>query len=149
MNVNALADKIIREAEQKVRADLKDISAEVKKDFVEKAKEVVLLYYANYPPQLYQRTGNLQGGVIDDNVSFSSLNGNGYGAWIQFSSSGMADYTDGGDKAIVVDSFMSGIHGRPSIQQDSPSATDLMDNFQNGYKSILNGYFISRGYRVN
>lgn len=148
MDANAIVDKIIREAEQKVRSDLKVISSKIKEDFVSKAKEVVLLYYSNYPdPVLYKRTGNLKGGVIDD--SFNSFKGSEYGASIQFSPSGMSDYTDGGDKGIVVKSFMSGIHGRPSVQVDSPSATDLMNNFQNGYKKTLDSYFIGMGYRVN
>lgn len=149
-NVNALIDKIINDAEKKVRTDLKVISSKAKQDFTEKAKEVVLLYYANYEPKLYTRTYNLQEGVINDSVSFNSLNGNGYGAWIQFSTNGMKDYIDGGDKFMVVESFMEGIHGRPSIQVDSPSPTDLMNDFQYRYKrSTLNGYFRSLGYRVN
>ena len=149
-NINALIDKIIDDAEAKVRADLKVISSKAKNDFVQKAKEVVLLYYTNYDPKLYKRTYNLQNNVINDNVSFTSLNGNGYGAWIQFSADGMRDYTDGGDKFMVVESFVAGIHGRPSIQVDSPSPADLMDDFQYSYKKrTLDGYFRSLGYRVN
>ena len=151
-NINALIDKIVDDAEAKVRADLKVISSKAKNDFIEKAKEVVLLYYANYPkpPRFYERTYNLRDNVIDEDVPFGALNGNGYGAWIEFSADNMKDYTDGGDKFMIVESFMEGIHGRPSIQVDSPSPTKLMDDFQDNYKKrTLDGYFRSLGYRVN
>lgn len=148
-NINALIDKIIDDAEAKVRADLKVISSKAKNDFIEKAKEVVLLYYANYTPELYKRTNNLRDNVINDNMSFATLSGNGYSAWIEFSANGMGNYTDGGDKFIIVESFISGIHGRPSIQVDSPSPTELMDDFQDSYKKrTLDGYFRSLGYHI-
>ena len=146
-DINAVVDKIIADAEKKVRTDLKDISSRAKQDFIQKAKEVVLLYYAHYSPKVYQRTGNLQDNVIDDDLSFVALNGNGYDAWIQFNSDGMSDY-DTGSKDAVVSNFMYGIHGRPSIFKESNPAIDLMDDFQENYKKILDGYFINLGYTV-
>lgn len=149
-DVNAIADKIIADAEKKIRTDLKNISSKVKKDFVDKAKEVVSLYYANYSPRLYVRTSNLMNGVIDEDISFAALNGNGYGAWIQFNSNGMSDYNDGTYSAdTVVSNFMSGIHGRPRVKIDGTPAITLMNNFQNSYKKILDGYFLDLGYKVN
>ena len=118
------------------------------------ASEVVLMYYSNYDPKEaswprgYNRTYNLQNNVINDNVSFRALNGNEYGAWIEFTPATMYDYYDNGDRHIIVDSFMSGIHGKPSVQVDSPSPMAIMDNFQKGYKSTLDGYFASLGYRI-
>ena len=147
---NAFVDKIIADAEKKIRTDLKNISSKAKQDFVSKAREAVNAYYANYSPRLYIRTGNLKNGVIDENVSFATLNGGGYGAWIQFNSNGMSDYEDGTYSAsAVVANFMSGIHGRLSVAVDSNPAVSLMDDFQNGYKKILDGYFLSLGYTVN
>lgn len=146
-DINAVVDKIIADAEKKVRTDLKDISSKAKQDFTQKAKEVVLLYYAHYKPKVYQRTNNLQDNVIDDDLSFSTLNGNGYGAWIQFNSYSMSDY-NAGSKDAVVSNFMSGIHGKPSIFVENEPATTLMDDFQNNYKTILDGYFINLGYKV-
>ena len=146
-DVNAFVDKIIADAEKKIRTDLKDISSKAKRDFVEKAKEAVTSYYANYFPRIYQRTNNLRDNVIDDDVSFAVLNGNGYGAWIQFNSGGMSDYAMG-SKDIVVSNFLYGIHGRRSIAVDSNPAADLMDDFQKNYKKILDGYFINLGYTV-
>ena len=149
-DVNAIVDKIIADAEKKIRTDLKNISSKAKKDFVDKAKEVVLLYYANYSPKLYIRTDNLKNGVIDEDISFSALNGNGYGAWIQFNSNGMSDYEDGTFSAdTVVSNFMYGIHGRPRVKIDEAPAITLMNNFQNNYKKTLDGYFLSLGYRVH
>ena len=150
-DVNSLIDKIIADAKQKVRTDLASISSKAKKDFADKAKEVVLLYYAHYtkPPRVYERTNNLRDGVIDDgeDLSFSTLNGDGYGAWIQFNSDGMAEY-DIGNKDIVVSHFMEGIHGRPSVFVEKNPAIDLMDEFQNNYKQTLDTYFINLGYTV-
>lgn len=148
-NVNAFVDKIITDAEQKVRTDLKDISLKVKNDFVMKAKEVVMLYYSHYPkpPRIYERTNNLRDHVIDTDLSFVTLNGNGYDAWVQFNSDNMSEYPIG-NKDIVVANFMHGIHGRPSIFVEKESAMTLMDDFQNNYKKTLDGYFISLGYKV-
>jgi hypothetical protein len=144
--VNALVDKIIADAEAKVRTDLKDISSKVKNDFVTKAKETVFSYYV-WKPRTYQRTYNLQNNVIDDDLTFATLNGNGYGAWIQFNSSGMSDYSMG-SKDVVVSNFMHGIHGRRSVFVESNPAMDLMDDFQQNYKNILDSYFVNLGYTV-
>ena len=146
-DINTFIDKIVNDAEKKVRTDLKNISSKVKKDFANKAKEVVLLYYSNYSPRMYVRTYNLQNGVVDNDLSFVALNGNGYDAWIQFNSNNMSDY-EYGDKDVVVSNFMHGIHGRPSVFLEKKSAMSLMDDFQEGYKATLDGYFINLGYTV-
>lgn len=146
-DINTLVDKIIADAEKKVRTDLKHISSMVKKDFINKAKEVVLLYYSHYSPRVYNRTMNLKENVINDDLSFSTLNGNGYGAWIQFNSDNMSEYNVG-SKEAVVSNFMSGIHGKRSIFVEENSAIDLMDDFQNNYKKVLDGYFMNLGYTV-
>lgn len=146
-DVNAFVDKIIADAENKIRTDLSNISSKAKRDFVERAKEAVSLYYANYYPKIYQRTDNLRNNVIDDDISFSVLNGGEYGAWIQFNSNGMASYTMG-SKDVVVSNFMQGIHGRRSVAVDPNPAMDLMDDFQNSYKKTLDGYFIALGYTI-
>lgn len=147
---NAFVDKIIADAEKKIRTDLKKISSKAKNDFVNKAREAVNAYYANYNPKLYIRTNNLRNGVIDENPSFAVLSGGGFEAWIQFNSNGMSDYDDGTYSAgTVVSNFMYGIHGRPSVAMDGNPAITLMDDFQNGYKEILNGYFSALGYTVN
>lgn len=148
-DINAFIDKIVADAEKKVRTDLRDISLKAKNDFVAKAKEVVLLYYAHYtkPPRVYERTNNLRDNVIDDSISFVTLNGNGYDAWIQFNSDNMDDY-DMGNKDVVVANFMHGIHGRKRVFVEENPAMNLMDDFQNNYKKTLDGYFVSRGYKV-
>jgi hypothetical protein len=148
-DINTLVNKIIADAEQKVRTDLIDISSKAKRDFVAKAKEVVMLYYSHYPkpPRIYERTNNLRDNVVDDDLSFVALNGNGYDAWVQFNSVNMSDY-DMGNKDVVVANFMYGIHGRKSIFVEKNPAMDLMDDFQNNYKKTLDNYFINLGYTV-
>jgi hypothetical protein len=148
-DINAFIDKIIADAEKKVRTDLKNISQVAKNDFVTKAKEVVMLYYSHYPkpPRIYERTNNLRNNVINSDLSFIALNGNGYDAWVQFSSDNMSDY-EMGNKDVVVANFMHGIHGRESIYVEENPAMGLMEEFQNNYKKILDGYFINLGYKV-
>lgn len=148
-DINAWIDTIVADAEKKVRTDLKDISSKVKNDFVTKAKEVVLLYYAHYtkPPRVYERTNNLRDNVVDDDLSFIALNGNGYDAWVQFNSDNMSDY-DMGNKDVVVANFMAGIHGRPSVFVEDTPAMSIMDDFQNNYKKTLDMYFTNLGYTV-
>lgn len=148
-DINTFVDKIIADAEKKVRTDLTNISFKAKNDFIAKAKEVVMLYYSHYtkPPRVYERTNNLRDNVIDTDLSFVALNGNGYDAWIQFNSDNMSDYIMG-NKDVVVSNFMHGIHGRPSVFVEKESALDLMNTFQNGYKAILDNYFLNLGYTV-
>ena len=146
-DVNAFIDKIIADAEKKVRTDLKDISSKIKRDFIARAKEVVLLYYSNYTPKIYTRTNNLQDNVIDDSISFSTLNGNSYGSWIQFNSHGMSEYSMG-NKDVVVSNFMYGVHGRSNVYVENTPAMDLMDEFQENYKRTLDVYFKNLGYIV-
>jgi hypothetical protein len=146
-DVNSFVDTIIADAKEKVRTDLRNISSTVKKDFTDKAKEVVLLYYSHYSPRVYTRTDNLKDNVIDDSLSFSALNGNGYDAWIQFNSDNMSEY-DIGHKEAVVSNFMEGIHGKPSIFVEKQSVLSLMDAFQVNYKTTLDGYFTNLGYTV-
>ena len=148
-DINAIVDKIIADAEKKVRTDLEYISSKAKNDFITKAKEVVMLYYSHYPkpPRIYERTNNLRDNVVDSDLSFVALNGNGYGAWVQFNSDSMSDYPMG-NKDIVVANFMHGVHGRPSIFVEEEPAITLMDDFQNNYKKTLDGYFSSLGYTV-
>lgn len=138
-NINAFVNKIIDDAEKKVRADVKAANAKAKDDFINKAKEVILLYYTNYSPEIYERTYNLKNNVLNKSEN----------AWVQFNSGYMDEYKDGGNKAIVVENFMSGIHGRPSVQVDSPSPAKIMDDFQRNYKKhTLDGYFRNLGYRI-
>ena len=154
-NFSALINKIVDDAEAKVRADLKVISSKVKQDFVNEAWEATLMYYNQYDPEFYKRTYNLQNNVIDENARPVSSGKNMYGAWIEFSADTMYDYPGGGDRFKVVDSFMEGIHGMKSkgseriVIQRTPSPRHVMDRFQEGYKkSKLDGYFISLGYKV-
>lgn len=146
-DVNTLVDKIIADAKNKVRTDLKSISSTVKSDFVNMAKNTVALYYAHYTPKIYDRTDNLKKNVVDDYLSFVVLNGHGYGAWVQFNDANMSDY-EIGNKDAVVSNFMYGIHGKPRIFSESLPAIDIMDDFQNNYKKTLDGYFINLGYNV-
>lgn len=146
-DVNSFIDKIVADAEKKIRTDLKNVSTKVKKDFVNKAQETVSLYYANYSPKVYQRTNNLRDHVIDDDLSFAILNASGYGGWVQFNSAQMSDYPRG-SKEAVVSNFMYGIHGKKTIAVEDEPAINLMNDFQNNYKQILDGYFMNLGYTV-
>lgn len=146
---NIMIDTMLAEIETKVKADLVDISKQITQDFKAKARNVVTAYYLNYNPLMYERTYNLSSGVINDDISFSVLNGSGYGGGVQFSSMKMNDYVSGGNKNAVVNNFMLGIHGSEKVQVDDISPMNAMEEFQNNYKEILDGYFISRGYKVN
>ncbi len=148
IDVNAFVDKIFEDAKKKVETDLAFISSQAKKDFETEARRTVMAYYAHYKPKVYDRTDNLKKYVVDNELSFSVLNGKTkYEAWIGFNSDHMADYSSG-SKDAVVSNFMAGIHGRPSIFVEAYPAKNIMDKFQNDYKKKLDIYFISRGYSV-
>ena len=140
-NIDAFINQIINDAKQKVEADIKIVNAKAKKDFVDKAREVILLYYTNYDPDVYERTYNLRDHVLNKSVN----------AWVQFNPRYMSNYTHNNDfvKESVVDNFLDGIHGNVSVQIDSPTPAELMDDFQINYKKkILDGYFRNLGYSV-
>ena len=148
INVDDFVEKIFKDAKKKVETDLAFISAQAKQDFETEARRTVMEYYAHYTPRVYDRTGNLKKNVIDNEPSFSVLNGKSkYEAWISFSSENMSNYSRG-SKDAVVSNFMAGIHGRPSIAVEDDPAKSIMEKFQNGYKQKLDTYFISRGYSV-
>lgn len=146
---NIMIDTMLAEIETKVKADLVDISKQITQDFKAQARNVVTAYYLNYNPLMYERTYNLSSGVINDDISFSVLNGSGYGGGVQFSPMKMNDYVSGGNKNAVVNNFMLGIHGSEKVQVDDISPMNAMEEFQNNYKEILDRYFIGRGYKVN
>ena len=151
--IDAFVEKIIADAETKIKTDLEVVSQKIRKDFTDKAKEAVLQYYANYTPEIYVRTNNLRDNVVRD-ISFSVLNSGQYGAFIQFNSSKMSEYPSYGRadgvsvKDIVVANFMAGIHGREEIQKDDNPAQQIMDGFQINYKKTLDRYFVNLGYKV-
>ena len=148
-DVNFHIDRMISDAEKKIRTDLARISSKVKMDFISRAQEAVLLYYSHYPkpPRVYERTNNLRDNVVDSDFTFRTLNGNSYGAWVQFNSNHMQEY-DVGNKDAVVVNFMYGIHGRRSIFVEDNPAINLMRDFQTNYKTTLDKYFINLGYTV-
>lgn len=147
-NLDNFVNKMVQNAERKIRTDLKNIGSRVKDDFIKQANEAVMLYYANYTPKVYQRTYNLMNNVIDENLTFTVLNGDGSGVWIQFNSNNMEEYKYS-DKDAVVSNFMYGIHGKPSIKKDTNPAIDIMNDFQRGYKqNTLDKYFKQLGYIV-
>ncbi len=144
-------EKMLAEADAKIRADLKEISRLVRKDFRNQAENALSAYYANYTPKVYNRTGNLMDNAINDDISFDDFiitNKDSYGGWVHFNSYDMDDY-DTSDKNAVLSNFMYGIHGKPEIKIESNPALRLMESYQSNYKTILDGYFSSRGFTIN
>ena len=152
--LNKSIDKMLAEAETKVKTSLTEISTLIRRDFKEQAKTVLALYYDHYtkPPRVYDRTYNLLNNAIDDDISFDDFemsSPNSYGGWVHFTSNNMQEY-EMGNKDVVLANFMYGIHGRPSIFLEDEPAITLMNKFQENYKKDkLNGYFIARGFTVN
>lgn len=144
-------EKMLAEADAKIRADLKEISGLVRKDFRSQAENALSAYYANYTPKVYNRTGNLMDNAINDDMSFDDFiitNRDSYGGWVHFNADNMDDY-ETSDKNGVLSNFMYGVHGRPEIKIEDTPAIRLMENYQNNYKKILDGYFSSRGFTIN
>ena len=148
---NVSIDKMLAEAEAKVKTSLTEISTLIKHDFEEQAKNALALYYAHYTPDIYERTENLLRGAINDDIEFDDFdlnNKNLYGGWVHFNSDEMNEYQQG-NKEIVLSNFMFGIHGRPSVYVEPEPAIVLMEKFQKNYKKTLDKYFIQRGFTVN
>lgn len=148
---NVSIDKMLAEAEAKVKANLTEISSMIRKDFKEQAKNSLALFYAHYKPRIYNRTQNLFENAINEDMEFDDFSlsdKNLYGGWVHFNADEMSEY-DQGDKDAVLSNFMYGIHGRPSIYVESTPAITLMKQFQKNYKTTLDKYFINRGFSVN
>lgn len=146
-------DKMLAEADAKIRADLTEISRLARRDFRNKAHDALVTYYANYPkpPRIYERTENLLKNAINDDMSFDDFiisDRDTYGAWVHFNADNMDDY-ETGDRYAVLDNFMYGIHGKRSIKVDNNPAIEIMDNYQFNYKNILDKYFTQRGFIIN
>ena len=150
---NKSIDKMLAEADAKIRSDLTEISRLARTDFRNKAHDVLVTYYKNYFKSLriYERTENLLNNAINDDMSFDDFiisDKDSYGAWVHFNADNMNDY-DTGDKYAVLSNFMYGIHGKPEIKIDTNPAISSMNAFQLNYKKTLDKYFKERGFTIN
>ena len=144
-------DKMLAEADAKIRSDLTEISRLARKDFRDKAHDALVKYYASYSPKVYTRTENLLNNAINDDMSFDDFlisSKDSYGAWVHFNADDMNDY-EIGDKYAVLSNFMYGIHGKSEIKIDSNPAIESMNNFQINYKKTLDKYFLNKGFTIN
>ena len=103
-----------------IRRSMRTVANKVKTDFVIQAKACMDAYYQEYNPVSYIRTENLKefairpyerarAGELDVGVAFSSDLMNPYRV-------GAKSELDGYEVAdLVVNNFMEGIHGNPSI----------------------------------
>lgn len=149
--MNVSIDKMLAEAEAKVKTSLTEISTLIRKDFKEQARNSLAIFYEHYKPRIYDRTRNLFDNAINEDIEFDDFNlsdKNLYGGWVHFNADEMSEY-DSGDKDAVLSNFMYGIHGRPSIYVEPIPAITLMNKFQKNYKTTLDKYFIERGFTVN
>jgi hypothetical protein len=129
-----------------IRSAMRDVATKVEADFMAQAKECMDAYYREYDPLEYERTFNLQDNgyhpyrryrrnEIDVGVAFSADEMNPYSVE---DNSGLSGYDIAN---IVVNNFMQGIHGRPSIAVGR-HVDETMSHFTTAYKHWeLDKYF--------
>jgi hypothetical protein len=129
-----------------IRRSMRTVANKVKADFVAQAKICMDNYYQEYDPISYRRTENLKDnaiypyerarkGELDVGVAFSSEFMNPYRV-------GPKSELDGYEVAeLVVNNFMEGIHGNPSISVGR-HVDETMRHFTTAYNTwALDRYF--------
>ena len=132
-----------------IRGAMREVVTKVEADVMTQAKKCMDAYYQEYTPLIYERTENLRDNgyhpyrryrknEIDVGVAFSADEMNPYK--VEDSST-----LNGFDIAnIVVNNFMQGIHGRPSIAVGR-YVDETMQHFTTAYKHWeLDKYFEGR-----
>ena len=129
-----------------IRGVMRDVANKVETDFMAQAKECMDAYYKEYSHLVYERTENLRDNgyhpyrryrknEIDVGVAFSADEMNPYPVDEDSDLSGF-DIA-----SIVVNNFMQGIHGRPSIAVGR-YVDETMQHFTTAYKHWeLDKYF--------
>ena len=129
-----------------IRGAMRDVANKVEADFMIQAKECMDAYYREYDPLVYDRTYNLQNhgyhpyrryrkNEIDVGVAFSADEMNPYPVE---DNRGFSGYDIAN---IVVNNFMQGIHGRPSVAIGR-HVDETMRHFTTAYKHWeLDKYF--------
>jgi hypothetical protein len=121
-----------------IQKSMRTVANKVKEDFVTQARTCMDNYYREYDPLSYIRTDNLKNHAI---YPYERTKNGEVFVGVAFSSRDMNPYPvsenselDGYDVAdLVVNNFMEGIHGSPSIRVGR-YVDETMTHFETAYK---------------
>ena len=136
-----------------IRRSMRTVANKVKRDFVAQAHICMDMYYREYDPMKYNRTFNLQDNAI---YPYERARKNELDVGVAFSADFMNPYKvnknsqlDGYDVAdIVVNNFMEGIHGKPSIYVGRNVNEEMHDFTTAYYTNKLDQYFNDVGFKL-
>ena len=136
-----------------IRRLMRTVANKVKQDFVGQAQACMDMYYREYIPSKYNRTFNLQDNAI---YPYERARKNELDVGVAFSATFMNPYKsaqnselDGYNIAnIVVNNFMEGIHGKPSIYVGWNVEEEMHNFTMTYYAGKLDKYFTDIGFQL-
>ena len=136
-----------------IRKSMRTVANKVKRDFVAQGKECMDMYYREYDPSKYDRTFNLQDNAV---YPYERARKNELDVGVAFSADFMDPYKVGKNSElngydiadIVVNNFMEGIHGSPSVYVGR-NVDETMHHFTSAYNAwVLDKYFTDVGFQL-
>lgn len=131
-----------------IRSAMRDVVRKVETDFMAQAKSCMDNYYIEYTPKLYERTYNLRDYGYHP---YKRYRKNEIDVGVAFSADEMPMYDSDSENAdnisgfsiedLVVNNFMQGIHGNPSVYIGR-HVDETMQHFTSAYVQFeLDKYF--------
>ena len=159
--IKEFADSVKDDGRRAIRRVMRDVANKVERDFKAQGRACIDNYYEEYEPRIYERTFNLMNNVlqpyrryrkneIDVGVSFEASEMNSY-VDVMFNGQKVKrkDYDGYHFEDTVVQNFMEGIHGRPSVYVGA-HVDETMQLFTNAYVNWeLDKYFADRFEKYN
>jgi hypothetical protein len=118
---------------------MSNVAKRVQKDLLAQARKNIKEYYAQYNPDVYDRTFNLGNNVKHLPILINSSGGNSisFKVGFQYDGSGIGGYPDGrAEPSWVFNNFLKGVHpkttkGYEYVPETYMSQNEMMDNFVN------------------
>lgn len=159
--VKEFADSVKEDGRRAIRQVMRDVVKKVEKDFINQGRACVDNYYFEYTPIIYDRTYNLRDNVvqpyrryrkneIDVGVALTPIEMDSYFSIIFDERTKASEYKYQSDvESYVVQNFMQGIHGDPSIYVGA-HVDKTMQLFTTAYVNWeLDKYFADRFEKYN
>lgn len=149
--IKGFVDEVKAQGKKAIRSAMRDVVRKIESDFMVQAKACMDNYYREYTPRVYERTENLREhgyhpyrryrkNEIDVGVAFSADQMLPYSG-VESEDNTTNDISGFSIEELVVNNFMQGIHGNPSIYIGR-HVDDTMQHFTSAYVHYeLDKYF--------
>lgn len=128
-NIDSIFNDFEQNAKFAAQRAVANVAKKVQKDLLRQARKNILKYYAQYDPDYYKRTYNLQNGVVHYGFINNLSGGNTitYEVGFEYDNPGMSEYDTGTfSAATVFENFLAGEH--PPVASGK-SQNELMEEY--------------------